>query len=163
MTRQQLPPQIKKITITDRKTGKYLVLYQVTVDAGVNPQTGRRQQVRRRYTTEKQARDALAEITQQVATDAFIPRKAVTVGELCDDWLASLHNARATTIKAYRFSLALVRERHGDQPAQKVTRPDLDRLLTDLRKGGTTTANGMPRRAWSPSSLNKACKSCAEL
>ena len=42
--------------------------YQVTVDAGYRiPQTGKRQQVRRRYTTEKQARDVLAEITQQVS------------------------------------------------------------------------------------------------
>ena len=61
MSRRQLPPQIKKIDVTDRKTGKTVVRYQLTVDAGVNPETGRRQQVRRRYATEKQARDALAE------------------------------------------------------------------------------------------------------
>ena len=80
---------------------------------GCNPETGKRQQVRRRYATEKLARDALAEVTQQVSTDAFVPRKAVTVEELCADWLASLHNARATTVNAYRFSLAPLRERHG--------------------------------------------------
>jgi len=40
MARQQRPPQIKKITITDRKTGKSLVRYQITVDTGINPQTG---------------------------------------------------------------------------------------------------------------------------
>ncbi len=94
MPRQQLPPQIRKIEVTDRKTGKTVVRYQVTVDAGVNPDTGKRQQVRRRYATEKLARDALAEITQQAATDTFVPRKAVTVEQLCEDWLASLHNAR---------------------------------------------------------------------
>ena len=142
--------------MTDRKTGKTVVRYQLTVDAGVNPETGRRQQVRRRYATEKQARDALAEITQQVSTDAFVPRKAVTVEELCGDWLASLHNARATTVNAYRFSLAPLRERHSDLPAQKLTRPDLDKLLIALRDGGTTTAKGKPRRAWSARSLNKA-------
>src|ERR1700757_1289155 len=98
MTRQQLPPQIKKITVTERKTRKQVVRYQVTVDAGQNPETGKRQQVRRRYATEKEARDALAEIAQQVSTDAFVPRKTVTVDELCDDWLASLHNVRRTTL-----------------------------------------------------------------
>ena len=77
--RQQLPPQIKKIEVTDRKTGKTVVRYQLTVDAGMNPETGKRQQVRRRYATEKLARDALAEVSQQVSTDAFVPRKAVTV------------------------------------------------------------------------------------
>ena len=91
----------------------------------------------------------LAEIAQQASTDAFVPRKAVTVEQLCDDWLASLHNARATTLNAYRFSLAPLRERHGDLPVQKVTRPDLDRLLTDLREGGTTTAKGKSRLPWS--------------
>src|ERR1700757_534161 len=49
--------------LIDHKTGKTVVRYQLTVDAGENPQTGRRQQVRRRYGTEKQARAALAEIT----------------------------------------------------------------------------------------------------
>ena len=98
--RQQLPPQIKKIEVADRKTGKTVVRYQLTVDAGMNPETGKRQQVRRRYATEKLARDALAEVSQQVSTHAFVPRKAVTVEALCADWIASLHNARATTVNA---------------------------------------------------------------
>src|SRR4051794_27951869 len=89
MARRQLPPQIKKIEVTDRKTGKTVVRYQVTVDAGINPETSKRQQVRRRYATEKQARDALAEVGQQVSAGAFVPRRAVTVATLCDDWLAS--------------------------------------------------------------------------
>ncbi len=156
MSRRQLPPQIKKIEVTDRKTGKPVVRYRLTVDAGVNRETGKRQQVRRRYATEKQARDALAEVSQQVSTDAFVPRKAVTVEAASADWLASLHNARATTVNAYRFSLAPLRERHGDLPAQKLTRPDLDKLLIALREGGTTTAEGKSRRAWSARALNKA-------
>ncbi len=36
--RQQLPPQIRKITVTDRSTGKPVVRYQVTVDAGIRPE-----------------------------------------------------------------------------------------------------------------------------
>jgi integrase len=159
MARQQLPPQIKKLDVTERRTGKTVVRYQLTVDSGENPATGRRQQVRRRYATEKQARDALAEIGQQAASDMFVPRKAVTVEELCADWLSSLHNARATTLNAYRYALAPLRERHGDIAVQKLTRPDLDRLLTDLRDGGSMTAKGHPRRAWSPRSLNKAVDS----
>jgi Arm DNA-binding domain len=126
MTRQQLPPQIKKIEVLDRRVGKRVVRYQLTVDAGENPATGKRQQVRRRYATEKLARDALVEVTQQAATDMFVPRKAVKVEELCEDWLASLHNARATTVNAYTYSVAPLRERHGDVAVQRLTRPDLD-------------------------------------
>lgn len=156
MSRQQLPPQIKKVDVTDRKTGKTVVRYQVTVDAGSDPITGRRRQVRRRFKTEREAREELGRITEQAATDTFVPRKAVTVEQLCEDWLASLHNARATTVNAYRYSLAPLRERHGGLAVQKLTRADLDRLLTDLRDGGTLTAKGHPRRAWLPRSLNKA-------
>jgi integrase len=126
------------------------------LDSGVNPLTGKRQRARHRYLTEKQARDALSEIGQQAATDQFVPRKAVTVEELCADWLTSLHNARATTLNAYSYALAPLRERHGQMPVQRLTRPDLDRLLTDLRDGGTLTAKGHARRGWSPRSLNKA-------
>jgi integrase len=156
MSRRQLPPQIKKIEVRDRTTGKTVVRYQVTVDAGENAATGKRQQVRRRYATEKQARDALAEITDQASKGTFVARKVVTVDELCEDWLASLHNARATTINGYAYCLAPLRELHGHLAAQKLTRPDLDKLLIGLRDGGTKTAKGQTRRAWSPRSLNKA-------
>ena len=156
MTRRQLPPQIKKVEVLDRTSGKSVVRYQLTVDAGVNRDTGKRQQVRRRYSTEKQARDALADITQQASTDAFVPRKAVTVEQLCADWLASLHNARATTVSGYEYCLAPLREQHGHLAAQKLTRPELDKLLIALRDGGTKTAKGHTRRPWSPRSLNAA-------
>ena len=42
----------------DRKAGKHVVRYRLTVDAGVNPETGRRQQVRRHCTSERLARAA---------------------------------------------------------------------------------------------------------
>ena len=48
MSRRQLPPQIRKVEVTDRKTRKPVVRYQLTVDAGINPETGSRQQIRRR-------------------------------------------------------------------------------------------------------------------
>jgi Arm DNA-binding domain len=115
---------VHELEVTERRTGKTVVRYQLTVDAGENLATGKRQQVRRRYATEKQARDALAEITQQASTDTFVPRKAVTVEELCTDWLASLHNARATTLNGYAYLLAPLREQHGHLPVQRLTRAD---------------------------------------
>ena len=75
MSRRQLPPQIKKVEVLDRKTGKAVVRYQLTVDAGVNPETGKRQQVRRRYATEREARAALAEIGDTAAKGVFVARR----------------------------------------------------------------------------------------
>lgn len=34
MTRRQLPPQVRKIETVDRRTGKTVVQYKVTADAG---------------------------------------------------------------------------------------------------------------------------------
>ena len=140
----------------DRKTGKPVMRYQLRVDGGVNAATGQRQQVKRRYATEREARDALAKISNQVATGTFVARKTVTVDTLCEDWLKSLYHARATTRTHYAYVLAPLCERFGDRAAQKLSRPDLDALLIDLRDGDTVTAEGNKRRGWSPRSLNAA-------
>lgn len=140
----------------DRKISKHVVRYQLTVDAGTDPITGRRRQVRRRFSTEREARDELGKITNQASTGTFVPRKAVTVEQLCADWLTSLHSARTTTIAGYSYVLAPLRERHGSLPAQKLTRPDLDDLLAALRAGGTTTPKGNKRGPWSARSCNAA-------
>lgn len=65
--RQQPPPQIKKIEVKDRSTGKSVVRYQVTVDAGHDPESGRRRQIARRFTTEAKARAELAALQAGVA------------------------------------------------------------------------------------------------
>ena len=80
----------------------------------------------------------------------------MAVNQLCEDWLASLHTAQTTMIIHYRYRLAPLREHYGDQPVQKLTRLDLDRLLVALREGGTKTAKGDSRRPWPPRSLNAA-------
>lgn len=156
LARQQLPPQIRKREVKNRTSGKPETRYEVIAEAGVDPVTGKRRQIRRRFRTEKEAREALAKLSHQVSTDQFIPKRDITVEQLCEDWLASLHNARPTTINAYRFAIAPLIEAHGDKAAQQLTRPHLDRLLIELREGGTTTAKGHTRRAWSSRSLNKA-------
>jgi hypothetical protein len=60
------------------------VRYQVRVDGGVNPETVQRQQIRRRYLTEAEARRALAGIADQALAGRFVARKTVTVEQVCD-------------------------------------------------------------------------------
>ena len=161
MARQQLPPQIKKIEVTVRGQKdadgkpKKVLRYELVVDAGAHPETGRRRQVRRRFPTEKAAKDALTEITGQVADDTYVPRKAVTVDELCTDWLGSLHNVRGTTRSSYEYNLAPVREHLGDLAAQKLTRRHVDELIETMRKGGSVTEAGRARKPWAARSVNK--------
>jgi hypothetical protein len=106
MSRQQLPPQIKKVTVADRKTGKSVVRYQLTVDTGTNPQTGRRQQARRRCATERAARDALAQIADATARGQFVSRSSMTVDQLCADYLAGRHKLRESSKAKLEYDLA---------------------------------------------------------
>ena len=163
LTRQQLPPQIRKVKIVDRKTGKPAVRYQVTVDAGTNPVTGRRHQVRRRYPTERSARQALSEIGNQAARGEFVPRQPMTVDQVCSDYMRGRHNLRATSLTKLGYDLAPLRERHGDLPVQRLTKSQLDTLVTDLLAGGTLTAKGRKRRGWSAVAVNKVISSAAQV
>ncbi|MGY4103715.1 tyrosine-type recombinase/integrase [Nocardia sp. R16R-3T] len=143
------------MTVTERQSGKEVVRYQVRADAGIDPETGKRHQVRRRFRTEKEARAALARFLAEAASGSFVPRKDVTVEEVCGDWLDSLHWARQTTLAGYRYNLAPLRERHGGLPVQKLTRKHLDDLVSALKQGGTETAQGRRRRPWAARSLKR--------
>lgn len=155
MGRQQLPPQIKKVEVLDRKTGKAVVRYQLTVDAGVNAETGRRQQVRRRYATERLARDALAEVADAAREGVFVPRRSTTVREVCENYVKGRHKLRATSKAKLEYDLQPLIERHGDEPVQRLAKADVDELVADLSKGGTKTGKGRTRRPWGGSAVNK--------
>ena len=150
MSRQQLPPQIKKVDVTDRKTGKRVMRYQLTVDAGKSAD-GRRRQVRRRYASEREARKALAGITGGVVDGTFVARSALTIEQACRDWLAGMHDIEPTTRAAYTHALKPLRDRHGGMPARQLTKAHLDQLVTDL------TAGAFPghKSPWTANSINR--------
>ncbi|WP_406813987.1 tyrosine-type recombinase/integrase [Mycobacterium sp. M23085] len=149
MSRQQLPPQIKKVDIGDRKTGKRVVRYQLTVDAG-QAADGRRRQVRRRYASEREARKALAEITGGAIDGTFVARSVLTIEKACRDWLAGMHDIEPTTRAAYTHALKPLRDRHGEMPVQQLTKSHLDRLVTDLVDGSFPDQ----KRPWTANSIN---------
>ena len=65
MGRQQLPPQIRKLDVADRKTGKTIVRYQLTVDAGSDPDHRPTSAGAPPLQDRAQARDELGRITEQ--------------------------------------------------------------------------------------------------
>lgn len=154
-TRRQLPPQIKKIEVLDRKLGKTVVRYQLTVDAGVNSETGKRQQVRRRYATEREARAALVEIGDAAVQGRFVPRRTNTVREVCENYLKGRHKLRATSKAKLEYDMQPLIERHGDDPVQRLTKAHVDELVADLLAGGTKTSKGRTRRPWGAIAVNK--------
>jgi integrase len=150
MTRQQLPVGIRKIDVLDRKSGKTVVRYELRADGGVNPATGQRQQTKRRFVTEREARDALSEISGQAVAGTFVPKAALTVEEACDDYLAGLHDIEPTTRAAYTYALKPLRSRHGDLPVQQLSKANLDQLVTDLAAGSFP---GL-KKPWTANSVN---------
>lgn len=147
--RQQLPPQIKKIQVVDRSTGKMVVRYQVTVDAGHDPETGRRRQVRRRFTTEKDARAELASIQGGVTAGTYVHASKLTVDAACEGWLASKHSLKPSTLRGHKATLQPLRDAYGDVEVQKLTKAHIDTLIGRLRRGEVED-----RKAWSPRTCN---------
>jgi len=154
--RQQLPPQIKKVDVTDRSTGKKVTRYQVTVDAGHDPETGRRRQARRRFTTEKAARGELASIQGGVSVGTYVHPSKLTVDQACEAWLASKHGLKPSTLRGHRVSLQPLRDELGTVNVQKLSKADIDKLVCRLRRG---EVDG--RRAWSARSCNYMLYLCS--
>jgi len=150
--RRQLPPQIKRIELTRRTGGRPVVRYQLTVDVGIVD--GKRKQLRKRYATEREARDALAEIHGEVAKGTYVHPSILTVEEACANWLMSRHGIKPKSKSGYDGVLAPVRAELGHLPVQKLTRRHVDELVRRLRDGQVVRADGTKRRPWSARSCN---------
>jgi len=150
MTRQQLPPQIKKISVRDRRTGKSVVRYQLTVDVGYDPESGKRRQIRRRLATEAAARDELAKVQGGVTAGTYVHASKLTVDQVCEAWLASKHSLKESTLAGHRSKLAALRDELGHVEVQKLSKADLDELVGRLRRGEVEGR----KKKWTPRSCN---------
>ena len=135
--------------MTDRRTGKAVVRYQLTVDAGIDPESGKRRQIRRRFATEAAARAELASVQGGVKAGTYVHSTKLTVDEACEGWLASKHSLKPSTLRGHRVSLQALRDELGGVEIQRLTKGHLDTLVARLRAGDV---NG--RKPWSPRMCN---------
>lgn len=150
--RRQLPPQIKRVELGRRVGGRPVVRYQLTVDVGAVD--GKRKQYRKRFATEKEARAALEEIRGEVACGTYVHPARTTLAQGCEDWLASKHGLKPSTLLGHRVKLEAVTAVLGDVEVQKLTKRDIDDLDAALRVGGGRTARGAAMKARSARSVN---------
>jgi integrase len=150
--RRQLPPQIKRIELIRRAGGRPVIRYQLTVDVGTVD--GKRKQLRKRHTTERDAREALDEIRGEVFKGTYVHPSVLTVESACANWLMSRHGIKPKSKSGYDGVLAPVRTELGHLPVQKLTRHNVDELVTRLRDGEVARADGTKRRPWSARSCN---------
>ena len=147
-TRRRLPPGAKWVTLP---SGARRV--EIVTDAGMNPATGKRRQVRRRFESEAEATKAYARMSSDVSAGTFTTRSTKTVEVVCRDWLAG-RRVRPSTLANYADVLKPLRAAHGAMPVQRLEKAHVDALVTSLAAGGLSMSNGRPRRPWSPRSLN---------
>ncbi len=148
--RQQLPPQIKKVQVTDRRSGKTVLRYELTVDAGRDPESGKRRQIRRRYATEAAARAELASVQAGVTAGTYVHSSRLTVDQACEAWLASKHSLKESTLVGHRSKLAALCDEIGHIEVQKLSKADLDTLVGRLRRGEVEGR----KKKWTPRSVN---------
>ncbi|MEV6136486.1 tyrosine-type recombinase/integrase [Nocardia sp. NPDC051990] len=148
MSRRQLPPQIEKITLLNGE-----IRYQVTAEAGTDPTTGKRRQTRKRYRTEREARDALGKVVNAVSSGSYVARSVITIEQACAEWLDGKRIAKSTKA-AYRHALQPLRDRHGSLPVQQLAKAHLDNLVSDLQDGEFVYAHGRPCKTWNAQTIN---------
>ncbi|MEE2058930.1 tyrosine-type recombinase/integrase [Rhodococcus artemisiae] len=153
MARRQLPPQIKKIELDRKENGKQVVRYQLTVDVGNDPVTGKRKQFRKRYAKLADAEDKLSSLQADVAKGAHAHASSLTVEQACAQWLAG-RRIRPSTLAAYTHSLQPLRDVHGSLLVRKLTKLHLDELVAGLMAGTIPKPDDTPRRKWKATSIN---------
>ncbi|WP_377461018.1 site-specific integrase [Micromonospora andamanensis] len=121
---------IKKVTLKNGKTR-----YRFVIDVG-RKADGRRDQRTYTYNTLKEAREQRAKIIAESAKGTFVADSAKTVAEHLPEWLAGRRKLQESTRTNYANSLKPVIERLGHIPLQKLTKTQVDDLVTWMLESG---------------------------
>jgi integrase len=108
------------------------------VDAGFNPETGSRRQIRRQgFQTKRQAEAALAEVQKTVNDGTVVSATGVRLGDFLDEWLAG-QKARLRPSSHYSYVVASKRlKKHlGRYKLQALTPLQIEKFYADLLDHG---------------------------
>ena len=94
-------------------------------DVGHDSETGKRRQIRRRFTTQAAARSELAKVQGGVTAGTYVHSNKLTVDQVCEAWLASKHSLKDSTLAGHRSKLAALRDELGH--LEVVHRPPVTR------------------------------------
>ncbi len=101
----------------------------------VRSSPGRRRQSRRRYRTAAEALDAYAKIRSEVSAGTHVPRAHDTLADVVATWLDGKRNLKVSTKAGYAHALEPVLTAYGALPVQRLSKADLDRLVSALVAG----------------------------
>ncbi|MEX2625923.1 MAG: site-specific integrase [Ilumatobacteraceae bacterium] len=115
------------------------------VDAGVNPESGRRRQMLRQgFTTKKDAEAALAELSAASQRGAAVARTTTRVSDYLADWLVSIRSKiRASTHHSYAMAVDRINARLGHLQLQSLTPLQIERFYTELLESGSRNGDAL--------------------
>lgn len=147
---RQLPPGAKWITLSSGARRVELVH-----ELGINPVTGGRRQVRRRYRTVEAAQAAYLNIATAANEGTLVTRSSrITVDQACADWLSSRRSLRKGALANYANSLKPIRRTYGSLPLEALTVKHIDALIAELQAGRVARVDGRRPRQWKPATVN---------
>jgi integrase len=110
---------------------------------------GSRFQHKRRFKTPAEATAWYSKVTSELAQGTHTAPSDLTVKQACERWLeAKSARVKQTTAEAYTAALQPVIEKYGDVRAQRITKADVEALVTELRTGSGE------RGVWARTSIN---------
>jgi integrase len=124
------------------------VRWDVVVDLGNDPVTGKRRQRKKTFTTKKEAQAALTNWQADIDKGVAVDRSPLTVGKYMAHWLGALaaHRVRATTLESYEDKTRLyILPSSGQTPLQKLTPAMLQALYARLLAGEGAQRSLSPR------------------
>jgi len=121
------------------------VRYQVRVDFSRDAD-GRRVQRYRTFATRREAREWLASVIDERAKGTLVPPSRLTVDEILDEWLDGKRDLRPSTRRTYVDALKPVRRTLGSRTVQRLTKADLDQLVSQMTEGGGRHGRGRGAR-----------------
>lgn len=156
MSRQQLPPGIRKVELKRRRNGRPDFVYEILVDVTQPGEKRKLYRSRKRadndepLRTEAMARAEKARIEHEVAIGTHVQKRRTTVEEAVASWLESKRGIKRSTKRGYEVWFRPLRQELGHIELQRLTKADIDLLIKRLLE------NDVPgcRREWTPRSIN---------
>lgn len=115
------------------------------VDAGVNPETGkRRQMLRQGFATKREAEKALATAQHSVDRGSVVSKSVIKVDDFLDQWLASQKGRlKASTHHSYVITSKRIRSGLGHAQLQALTPLQVESFYADLLDHGRADGTGL--------------------
>lgn len=138
---------IKRVELKDGR-----VRYRFVIDVGRKPD-GKRDQKTYTYDSLKEARAERARIISDRAKGTFVRPEKTTVAEMIGAWLAGKRDLSPGTRRTYSDSLKHANAHIGHLEGQKVTKANIDAMVTKLLASGRRVGNVRTTRL-SPRTVN---------